>query len=142
MFLYYIKTYKKKILIGFCIFKRKTMALYSDFKSVGYFDEDVKAINNAIRNILLTSIGSLPGQPEFGSRLNELIFEQIDHITIKMLKQLIQEALYKWETRIQVLNIEIQEVPEYNKLIASIDYMFTDSELNKTGHVSLNLLPN
>ena len=53
------------------------MALYSDFKSVGYFDEDVKAINNAIKNILLTNIGSLPGQPEFGSRLNELIFEQI-----------------------------------------------------------------
>ena len=118
------------------------MALYSDFKSVGYFDEDVKAINNAIKNILLTNIGSLPGQPEFGSRLNELIFEPIDHITIKMLKQLIQEALYKWETRIQVLNIEIQEVPEYNKLIASIDYMFKDAELNKTGHVSLNLLPN
>ena len=128
--------------MAFVILKRKNMALYSDFKSVGYFDEDVKAINNAIRNILLTSIGSLPGQPEFGSRLNELIFEQIDHITIKMLKQLIQEALYKWETRIQVLNIEIQEVPEYNKLIASIDYAFTDSELNKTGHVSLNLLPN
>ena len=128
--------------MAFVILKEKNMALYSDFKSVGYFDEDVKAINNAIRNILLTSIGSLPGQPEFGSRLNELIFEQIDHITIKMLKQLIQEALYKWETRIQVLNIEIQEVPEYNKLIASIDYMFTDSELNKTGHVSLNLLPN
>ena len=77
------------------------MALYTDYDSPSTVDYDVFAINNAIKNILFTQIGSVPGKPDFGSRLYELIFGQIDHITISQLKKLIQEPLYRWEKRIK-----------------------------------------
>ena len=77
--------------------------LYTDLKTPSYPSYDIEAINNSIRNILTTSKGSLEGMPEFGSRLNELVFSQIDHITVDLLKNLIKEALDKWEDRIILL---------------------------------------
>ena len=77
--------------------------------------------------------------PEFGSRLNELVFSQIDHITIDLLKNLIQEALRQWEDRIIISDIVISSVPEYNRLIASISYRLKDDILNVDYSISVEL---
>ena len=113
--------------------------LYTDLKTPSYPYYDVEAINNAIRNILTTSKGSLEGMPEFGSRLNELVFSQIDHITVDLLKNLIKEALDKWEDRIIITDIIVSSVPEYNRLIASISYRLKDDILNNSYKVSIDL---
>ena len=77
--------------------------------------------------------------PEFGSRLNELVFSQIDHITIDLMKNLIQEALHQWEDRIIISDIVISSVPEYNRLIASISYRLKDDILNVDYSISVEL---
>ena len=77
--------------------------------------------------------------PEFGSRLNELVFSQIDHITIDLMKNLIQEALHQWEDRIIISDIVISSVPEYNRLIASISYRLKDDILNVGYSISVEL---
>ena len=114
-------------------------ALYTDLKTPTYPSYNVDAINNSIRNILTTQQGSLEGMPEFGSRLNELVFSQIDHITIDLLKNLIQEAIQKWEDRIIISNINVSSVPEYNRLLASISYRLKDDVLNNNYSVSVEL---
>ena len=114
-------------------------ALYTDLKTPTYPSYNVDAINNSIRNILTTQKGSLEGMPEFGSRLNELVFSQIDHITIDLLKNLIQEAIQKWEDRIIISNINVSSVPEYNRLIASISYRLKDDILNVGYSISVEL---
>ena len=113
--------------------------LYTDLKSPSYASYNIEAINNSIRNILTTQKGSLEGMPEFGSRLNELVFSQIDHITIDLLKNLIQEALRQWEDRIIISDIVISSVPEYNRLIASISYRLKDDILNVDYSISVEL---
>lgn len=113
--------------------------LYTDLKSPSYPSYNIEAINNSIRNILTTQKGSLEGMPEFGSRLNELVFSQIDHITIDLLKNLIQEALRQWEDRIIISDIVISSVPEYNRLIASISYRLKDDILNVGYSISVEL---
>lgn len=113
--------------------------LYTDLKSPSYASYNIEAINNSIRNILTTQKGSLEGMPEFGSRLNELVFSQIDHITIDLLKNLIQEALRQWEDRIIISDIVISSVPEYNRLIASISYRLKDDILNVGYSISVEL---
>ena len=114
--------------------------LYNDFDSVVTFDYDVNAINNAIKNILFTSVGSLPGKPDFGSRISELVFSQMDYITENMLKRLIVEALSKWETRIIIVNVELESVQEFNRILATITYRLKDDILNNTTSISLNLI--
>ena len=113
--------------------------LYTDLKSPSYASYNIEAINNSIRNILTTQKGSIEGMPEFGSRLNELVFSQIDHITIDLLKNLIQEALRQWEDRIIISDIVISSVPEYNRLIASISYRLKDDILNVGYSISVEL---
>lgn len=113
--------------------------LYTDLKSPSYASYNIEAINNSIRNILTTQKGSLEGMPEFGSRLNELVFSQIDHITIDLMKNLIQEALHQWEDRIIISDIVISSVPEYNRLIASISYRLKDDILNVGYSISVEL---
>ena len=114
-------------------------ALYTDLKTPTYPSYNVEAINNSIRNILTTQQGSLEGMPEFGSRLNELVFSQLDHITVDLLKNLIQEALQRWEDRIIITDIVVSSVAEYNRLIASISYKFKDDVLNNNHSVSVEL---
>ena len=113
--------------------------LYTDLKSPSYASYNIEAINNSIRNILTTQKGSLEGMPELGSRLNELVFSQIDHITIDLMKNLIQEALHQWEDRIIISDIVISSVPEYNRLIASISYRLKDDILNVGYSISVEL---
>ena len=52
--------------------------LYEDFNTPEKTVFDEEAIKNSIRNILLTPIGTMPGKPDFGSRLLEDPFNQND----------------------------------------------------------------
>lgn len=116
------------------------MALYVDYSDMESTVTDVKAINNAIKNILLTRKGSLPGKPTFGSDLYKVIFAPLDHITKSLMERYITEALRYWETRIRVIGVEIKDVPEYNKLIATIKYQYRDKGLDVNEQISLNLV--
>ena len=112
---------------------------FIDLKTPELEDHDVKAINNSITNILRTSQGSLIGMPEFGSRLQELVFGQLDHITVDMLKRLINEALNQWEDRINITDISVAQYPEYNRLIATIKYSVKNDVLSTQYTASVDL---
>lgn len=115
------------------------MAIYVDYREANTVVTDAAAINNAIKNILFTQIGTMPGKPDFGSNIHEVLFNQLDHITADLLKNLIREAIAKWESRILITNVTVEEVPEYNKLIASIYYMYRDSGLDINEKLSIAL---
>jgi hypothetical protein len=110
--------------------------LYEDFLTPKTTVFDERAIGNAVRNILQTAIGGIPGRPSFGSRINELAFTQNDSTTRLALKRLITEALSKWEKRIVLTNITFPET-SYNNLVVKIDYYFTDASINSSVSVSL-----
>lgn len=114
--------------------------LYKDLQTPVQAKYDVDAINNAIKNILLTPLGSLEGMPEFGSRLYEVVFAQMDHITINLVKRLIQEAITKWEDRVTLTSVDVTTVPEYNRLTAAINYRFKDDIFNTNYSFSMDLL--
>lgn len=105
------------------------MAIYTDYNTVTTTDVDVEAINNAIRNILLTKKGSLAGKPTFGSNIHLAVFNQLDYITESDLKIYISEALTQWETRILIDEISFDSQPEYNRVVALINYSYKDNGL-------------
>jgi len=115
------------------------MALYTDYKNAEETVIDDRAINNAIRNILLTPIGSMPGKPTFGSNLYRIPFSPLDHITIDITKRYIKEALRKWETRINIEDVIVEDVPEFNKVIATINYSYKDKGLVINDSATINL---
>jgi len=116
------------------------MALYTDYRTLATTVTDAHAINNAIKNILFTKIGSMPGKPTFGSNLYKVTFNPLDHVTKSLIAEYIKEALKKWEKRIIVTGVVVKDVPEFNKAIATISYSYTDKGLEVDEQISVGLL--
>lgn len=114
------------------------MSLYIDFVNPAGVCTDENAINNAIRNILMTPIGTLPGKPTFGSRIMELVFSQIDDLTIKLLKDIIIDALSYWELRVRVIDVTISPDDSMNRIFCTITYQYLDAGL-VTASVNLGI---
>lgn len=111
--------------------------LYNDYRDLKQVDNNEEAIKNSIKNILTTRIGTLPGKPTFGSELYRIIFEPIDHITKDIINTYIIGALVKWEKRIQVTDIEVKEIPEYNKIVINISFSYVNFENIQSASVSI-----
>ncbi len=74
---------------------------------LSYQDQDVA---EAIKIILMTRKGERPMRPEFGSDLHTLIFAPNDAATAGLAKRYVQEALLRWEPRID--NLEVIARPD------------------------------
>lgn len=101
------------------------MALYIDLKDCNEEILDKKAIDNALKNILSTRKGSLPGKPEFGCDIDRFLFEPLDHTLITLIQTVIAEAIFNYEPRIQIDDILIEQQSEYYRLIITIYYHYT-----------------
>jgi len=66
-------------------------------------------INDSIHLILATRIGERLFNPEFGSKLPELVFEPNDAVFKRLLVFHTSDALKRWEKRIEILNVTIIE---------------------------------
>lgn len=115
------------------------MAIYTDYETVQTTKTDAAAINDAIKNIILTPKGSLPGKPTFGSNIHKIIFSQLDDISESDLKIYITESLSQWEPRILIDTITVKSLPEFNKITATIQYIYRDKGLVLNERLTLSL---
>lgn len=111
--------------------------IYRDFKDIGVMSYDREAMNNAVRNILMTRKGSLPGKPDFGSNIYQVPFSQLDYITENLLKSTIKDAIDLFEPRILITNINITKNEEYNQIVADIEYRYRYNGENINNIVSI-----
>lgn len=111
--------------------------IYRDFKDVGVMSYDREAMNNAVRNILMTRKGSLPGKPDFGSNIYQVPFSQLDYITENLLKSTIKDAIDLFEPRILITNINITKNEEYNQIVADIEYRYRYNGENINNIISI-----
>jgi len=100
--------------------------MYKDYVSIIKENTDVPAINNSIKNILLTRRGSVPGNPRFGSDLHTLIFSQLDSLTESVAKSMIFSSLSEFENRITINDISVKSIEEYNKIVITVTYSYKD----------------
>lgn len=92
-----------------------------------------EAINNSIRNILTTPKGSLPGNPEFGTNLEEALFEIIDEITLSFIEDIIITELTKQEPRIIVKAIKFNVNIDEGQILTTILYeIINTNEIEST----------
>lgn len=68
---------------------------------------DATEIEQAIRIILNTAPGQRVMRPEFGCRLNELVFAPNNSATAGLAERYVREALGRWEPRISLEEVHI-----------------------------------
>jgi phage baseplate assembly protein W len=76
--------------------------------------ENEYAVFQALDNLLLTSPGERLFLPEFGSRLQELLFDPIDEITALEIEHYIIEAIKRWEPRVELISSSVVPLPDDN----------------------------
>lgn len=115
------------------------MAIYYDYDSPTSVVQDADAISNSIKNIILTRKGSVPGKPTFGSNLYKVVFDHIDHIIVSLIKSYIIEAILEFEPRVRVKQVQVKEIPEYNRVIVNVTYEYNINGYTDTSSVSIQL---
>lgn len=93
---------------------------------------DIQAIKNSVRNILMIQKGTLPGDPEFGSRLSEVIFDPMDGVIKHLQETFIREQVQRYEPRVRITDVEFDEIPEYNRLNIKMNFDYLDK---RTGEI-------
>jgi phage baseplate assembly protein W len=82
-----------------------------------------KDIHQAIHIILGTNPGERIMRPEFGAGLRAFVFEPMSRTTMTLLKQRVEQALIRWEPRIEVDQVTVTaEDRAHGKLLINIRY--------------------
>ena len=79
-----------------------------------------------LKNLLLTYPGERVGQPEFGSRLRELCFEQIDDTLPERIEEEVRRAVSVWLPYINIIDVAtLTEEGDKNKIFVRMKYSTT-----------------
>ncbi len=83
---------------------------------------DERAINNAVKNCILTSVNEVPFSQDFGSIIPELLFEFIDDITGTQIEDEIARTIKYNEPRVTVEETIVKAEPEQNQFVCTVKY--------------------
>lgn len=75
---------------------------------------DVQAVTRSIRNILLTKHYDKPFNPDFGTNLDALLFENVSPLTSSALENEIRIAIENFEPRARIQSLVVSPMPDKN----------------------------
>jgi phage baseplate assembly protein W len=99
------------------------------------YEEDIR---QAIRIIVETAPGERVMRPDFGCGIHDLVFAPMDSETLQRVRSVIQEALRRYEARIEVIEVSVEESRELTdgRLRIEVDY-----RIRKTNQVGNLVFP-
>ena len=80
------------------------------------------AISRSLRNLVLTSPGERFFNNGLGSRVNELLFENVDDLTASSVKSEIENTIKNFEPRVKLLTTRVSANPDSNEFDVIITY--------------------
>ena len=83
---------------------------------------DTAAIARSIRNIVFTSPGEKFFNPDFGSRISESLFENVDNVSALAIKDEIKSSIINFEPRVKLLDTIVVPNPDDNEMVVTIEY--------------------
>ena len=89
-----------------------------------------------IHESILQILGTRPGErfmnPEFGSRLKDLVFEPNDSVLKGLIRHYVIDAIERWEKRVYVTDVAFDDSPEAvdaNAIPVRISYRVIDTQV-------------
>lgn len=83
------------------------------------------AVNEALKNLILTSKGERFFNANFGADIRKLLFEPMSPIVMDMLNTLIRDAISAFEPRVTVDTVQVDATPDENSVVITIVYTLT-----------------
>ena len=91
--------------------------------------KDSSAIARSIRNIVFTQPGEKFFNPDFGSRISESLFENVDEVSALAIEDEIRSSIINFEPRVNLLNTNVVPNPDDNEMNVTIEYEITGIDI-------------
>ena len=98
------------------------------------------AIARAVRNIVSTTPGEKLFDPDFGSSVGEILFENVDDITAVSIRDEIRSSLTNYEPRVELIDVEVEPNFDENQFDVLITYRIIGVDIPPT-QLDFALLP-
>jgi phage baseplate assembly protein W len=89
-------------------------------------DVEMAAYEDDIREAIQVILGTRPGErvmrPDFGAGLHQLVFEPISTTTITLARHRVEEALVRWEPRIDNVTVTVNADAPRGRLLIDVAY--------------------
>jgi len=94
------------------------------------------AVVNSIKNLILTNHYEKPFQPDIGSNVRRLLFENLDNITATTIKDEIERTIVNYEPRVTVKTINVTADYDKNGFKVYLEFFI----VNQTAPIVINFL--
>lgn len=81
-----------------------------------------RAVVQSLKNIISTDLGERLFQPNIGSDVRKMLFENIAQENLSAVSSYIQTAILRSEPRVSLINIDVTSYPEENGIAITIYY--------------------
>ena len=86
-------------------------------------DED--AIKRSVKNIIFTILGEKPFEPNFGSVINQSLFDLNTNLSEIRVSDEIKQSLLNYEPRISNIDVTVTVAPDTNEMNCTVQYDIT-----------------
>ena len=80
------------------------------------------AIARSIRNIVFTQPGEKFFNPDFGSRVSESLFENVDEVSAIAIRDEIRSSIINYEPRVKLFDVRVNPNPDANEMNVTVKY--------------------
>ena len=98
------------------------------------------AIARAVRNIVSTTPGEKFFDPDFGSSVGEILFENVDDITAVSIQDEIKSCLGNYEPRVELIDVFVDPNFDENQFDVKVTYRIVGVDIPPT-QLEFALLP-
>lgn len=96
--------------------------------------KDEMAVINSIKNLMMTNHYERPFQPDLGSNVRRLLFENLDKITAISMEREIRQVVQNYEPRAQIKTLDIIPDVDNNGFSVRMEFYI----MNMTDPVTIN----
>jgi phage baseplate assembly protein W len=93
--------------------------------------KNASAISRSVRNIVLTSPGEKFFNPDFGSRISDSLFENMDDVSALTIKDEIENSIREYEPRVILDDVEVNPDFDNNTFDVLIVYRIVGIDIPK-----------
>lgn len=97
---------------------------------------DENAIIRSIKNIIFTRKGEKPFNPQYGSNILSLLFENFNNFTAATLESEVETAIQNFEPRVRTIRVSAQNNIDRNEVYITIYF----NTINSTETTSVTIL--
>ena len=91
--------------------------------------KNTTAISRSVRNIIFTTPGEKFFEPTFGSRVSQMLFENMDDITAISIRDEIKNSIDIFEPRVQLTGVKVNPDFDSNQYNAVITYKIIGADI-------------